>query len=59
MQLKSNKVRNGRNNIKLLYKWDADHGTFENIPQPEKGKEDEEKAENLRRRYHDKNEEEY
>lgn len=59
LQLKSNKVRNGRNNIKLLYKWDADHGTFENIPQPEKGKEDEEKAENLRRRYHDKEEEEY
>lgn len=59
LQIRSNKVRNGKNNIKLLYKWDTDHGIFENIPQPEKGEQEQEKAEDLRRRYHDKEDESY
>ena len=39
--------------------WDADLGTFEYILQPARGEEDEEKAEDLRRRYNDKEEGEY
>ena len=59
LQLKNNKVRNGKAGDKLIYMWDADVGTFEYIPQPERGEEDEEKAEDLRRRYNDKEEGEY
>lgn len=59
LQLATNKVRNGSANHKLIYMWDADLGTFEYIPQPARGEEDEEKAEDLRRRYNDKEEGEY
>lgn len=59
LQLITNKVRNGNANQKLIYMWDADVGTFEYIPQPARGEEDEEKAEDLRRRYNDKEEGEY
>lgn len=59
LQLATNKVRNGSANHKLIYMWDADVGTFEYIPQPARGEDDEEKAEDLRRRYNDKEEGEY
>ena len=59
LQLATNKVRNGSVNNKLVYLWDADLGTFQYIPQPERGGTDEAKAEDLRRRYKDKEEEEY
>lgn len=59
LQLVTNKVRNGPVNNKLVYLWDSDLGTFQYIPQPERGEKDEEKAEDLRRRYNDKEEGEY
>lgn len=59
LQIQNIKARNSRVGIKWVYMWDTDKGTFDYIPQPEKGEEDEEKAEDLRRRYHDKEEEEY
>lgn len=59
LQLKNNKVRNGKAGDKLIYSWDSDLGKFEYIPQPERGEQDEEKAEDLRRRYNDKEEGEY
>ena len=59
LQLKLVKARNAKMGTKLIYMWDADLGKFEYIPQPERGEEDEEKAEDLRRRYQDKEEGEY
>ena len=59
LQLKLVKSRNAKMGTKLIYMWDADVGTFEYIPQPARGEEDEEKAEDLRRRYNDKESEEY
>lgn len=59
LQIQDIKARNAKVGIKWVYTWDTDKGTFDYIPQPEKGEEDEEKAEDLRRRYHDKEEEEY
>lgn len=59
LQLKTVKVRNASVGTSYVYLWDADRGTFEYIPEPEKGQEDEEKAEELRRRYHDKENDEY
>lgn len=57
LQISTKKVRNASNNVKLVYLWDADKGTFDYIPQEDR-KGDEEKAEDLRRRYNDSNEEE-
>ena len=57
LQISTKKVRNANNNVKLVYLWDADKGTFDYIPQEDR-KGDEEKAEDLRRRYNDSNEEE-
>ena len=59
LQLKLVKSRNAKMGTKLIYMWDADLGKFEYIPQSERGEEDEEKAEDLRRRYNDKEEGEY
>ena len=59
LQLKLVKARNAKMGTKLIYMWDADVGTFEYIPQPARGEEDEEKAEDLRRRFNDKEEGEY
>lgn len=59
LQLVTNKVRNGPVNNKLVYLWDSDLGTFQYIPQPERGEKDEEKAEDLRRRYNDREDGEY
>ena len=59
LQLAINKSRNGKFGTKLIYMWDAEYGKFEYIPQPARGEEDEEKAEDLRRRYNDKEEGEY
>lgn len=59
LQIQDVKARNAKVGIKWVYAWDTDKGIFDYIPQPEKGEEDEEKAENLRRRYHDREEEEY
>lgn len=59
LQIQNIKARNSRVGIKWVYMWDTDKGTFDYIPNPEKGKEDEEKSEDLRRRYHDKESEEY
>lgn len=58
LQLQNVKCRNAKAGIKWVYSWDTDKGIFEYIPQPEKGSVDEEKSEELRRRYHDKEEEE-
>ncbi len=59
LQIQGVKARNSKVGIKWVYAWDTDRGIFDYIPQPAKGKEDEEKSENLRRRYHDKESEEY
>ena len=59
LQLRINKARNAKVGDKLIYAWDSDKGTFDYIPQPARGEEDEEKAEDLRRRYNDKEEGEY
>lgn len=59
LQIQNVKARNSKVGIKWVYAWDTDRGTFDYIPNPEKGKEDEEKSEDLRRRYHDKEEKEY
>lgn len=59
LQIQDVKARNSKVGIKWVYAWDTDRGTFDYIPQPEKGKDDEEKSEELRRRYHDKEEGEY
>lgn len=59
LQIQDVKARNAKVGIKWVYMWDTDKGIFDYIPQPDKGEEDEEKAEDLRRRYHDKEEEEY
>ena len=53
LQIKDVKARNAKVGIKWVYAWDTDRGVFDYIPQPEKGEEDEEKAEELRRRFHD------
>ena len=53
------KARNSKVGIKWVYAWDTDKGTFDYIPNPEKGKEDDAKSEDLRRRYHDRESEEY
>lgn len=59
LQIQNIKARNSKAGIKWVYTWDTDKGTFDYIPQPKKGKDDEEKCEALRRRYQDKEEEEY
>lgn len=59
LQIQNIKSRNSKVGQKWVYAWDTDRGTFDYIPQPAKGKEDEEKSEDLRRRYHDKESEEY
>lgn len=59
LQIQDVKARNSKVGIKWVYAWDTDRGTFDYIPQPAKGKEDEEKSEDLRRRYHDRESEEY
>ena len=59
LQIQDIKARNSKVGIKWVYAWDTDRGTFDYIPQPSKGKDDEEKSEELRRRYHDREEEEY
>lgn len=59
LQLAINKSRNAKFGTKLIYMWDAEYGKFDYIPQPARGEEDEEKAEDLRRRYNDKEEGEY
>lgn len=53
LQIQNVKSRNARVGLKWVYLWDTDKGTFEYIPQPEKGEQDEEKAQELRRRYAD------
>ena len=53
LQIQNVKSRNARVGLKWVYLWDTDKGTFEYIPQPEKGEKDEEKAQELRRRYAD------
>lgn len=59
LQIQNIKARNSKAGIKWVYMWDTDKGLFDYIPQPEKGEEDEEKAEELRRRFHDKDDTEY
>ena len=59
LQIQDVKARNSKVGIKWVYAWDTDRGTFDYIPQPAKGKDDEEKSEDLRRRYHDREEDEY
>ena len=59
LQIQAVKARNSKVGIKWIYAWDSDKGTFDYIPNPEKGKEDEEKSEDLRRRYHDREGDEY
>lgn len=56
LQLKINKARNSRVGDKLVYLWEADKGTFQYIPQPDRGKQDEKKAENLRRKFENEDE---
>lgn len=53
LQIQNVKSRNARVGLKWVYLWDTDKGTFEYIPQPEKSEQDEEKAQELRRRYAD------
>lgn len=57
LQLAINKSRNSSNNAKLTYLWDIDKGVFEYVPSKDSGIDDEEQAENLRRRFTDSNEE--
>lgn len=57
LQLSLKKSRNSSNSAKLTYLWDADIGKFEYIPSDESGVDDDEKAEEIRRRYTDESEE--
>ena len=57
LQIAVKKSRNSGNNAKLTYLWDADIGRFEYIPSNESGINDDEKAEELRRRFDDTEEE--
>lgn len=54
LQLAVKKARNSSNNAKLTYLWDIDEGKFEYVPSADSGVDDDEKAEQLRRRYQDK-----
>ena len=55
LQIATKKVRNGTANKKLVYMWEADIGRFTYIPSGERS-DDEEKGEELRRRYNDRTE---
>lgn len=57
LQLAVKKSRNSSNSAKLTYIWDADIGKFEYIPSDESGINDDDKAEEIRRRYTDESEE--
>ena len=58
LQLLVNKSRNSQARSKLLYMWDADLGKFDYIPTGDSEK-DKEKAEDLRRRYSEDEDETY
>lgn len=57
LQIAIKKSRNSSNSAKLTYLWDANYGKFEYIPSDDSGIDDEEKSEELRRRYSDESEE--
>lgn len=59
LQLKNIKSRNAQVNVKWVYSWNTDLGTFDYIPNPEEHSDDTEKSDELRRRYNDCEEEEY
>lgn len=58
LQISISKSRNSMNNAKLTYLWDIDKGSFEYVPSSDSGIDDEEQAENVRRRF-ENTEEEY
>lgn len=57
LQIAIKKSRNSSRNAKLTYLWDIDLGKFEYVPSENSGINDEEKAEDIRRRYADSEEE--
>ena len=57
LQISIKKSRNSSKSAKLTYLWDIDVGKFEYVPSGNSGIDDEEKAENIRRRYKDEDEE--
>lgn len=57
LQIAVKKSRNSNNNAKLTYFWDANYGKFDYIPSNDSGINDDEKSEQLRRRYRDEEEE--
>lgn len=56
LQISISKSRNSINNAKLTYLWDIDKGNFEYIPSTDSGIDDEEQAENVRRRFENEDE---